>query len=219
MRNVKVLKVYNLVNAKGNKLQLRLGVLNSMKGDVCIASADHGYRWSFIGEEIPMPVRSMTWFNGFPENIMLDWLKGNGWALRASVDMNTGKATVYELPKAEEPSKGNNIPELEKEASAQEAYNAVISVALENAMKKISEAKDKGYTSCYISSVKGKLPVEVIQSLLDAGYDIKYNAFNKGYGDWFIEAFWHRICDHGKLFRGGSFDDPNEVSIQDYENE
>ena len=214
---VTALVCFNLVNANGVKLRLYLGRDEGYAD--CYGNPDKGFRWSFVGSKIPMPVRAYTWFNGFPENTMLDWLKGNGWALRSRVEMGTGKATIYELPKADEPSKGNNIPELKKEVSAQEAYNAAISVALENAMKKISEAKDKGYTSCYISSVKGKLPVEVIQSLLNAGYDIKYNVFNKGYGDWFIEAFWHRICDHGKLFRGGSFDDPNEVSIQVYKSE
>lgn len=110
MRDIKVLKVYNLVDSKGNKLQLRLGILKSRTGEVCIPNADMGYRWSFIGEHIPMPVRSMTWFNGFPENIMLDWLKGNGWALRSRVDMSTGKTTVYELPSYDESSKGNENP-------------------------------------------------------------------------------------------------------------
>ena len=45
-----------------------------------------------------MPVRSDYWFNGFKESVMLDWLKGNGWALHTSVDMTTGKAIVCELP-------------------------------------------------------------------------------------------------------------------------
>jgi hypothetical protein len=212
---IDILRVYNLVDIDGKRLQLRLGRIRGYGDELRAHNADHGYRWSFIGTKIPMPVRNATWFNGFTEKVMLDWLKENDWALRSRVEMGTGKATVYDLPT----SKGNNIPELEKEASAQEMYNNTIQTALEKAMKKISEAKDDGRTSCYISSIKGKVPFEVIQSLLDAGYDIKYNAFHKGYGDWFIEAFWHRICDHGKLFRGSSLDDPNEVSIQDYKNE
>lgn len=101
MRDVKVLKVYNLVNAKGNKLRLRLGILKSMEA-VYAPNADHGYRWSFVGEHIPMPVRSMTWFNGFPENIMLDWLKGNGWYPHTCVHMDDGRCHVYELPKGNE---------------------------------------------------------------------------------------------------------------------
>lgn len=109
MRNVEVIKVYNLVDSKGNKLRLMLGVLKSRKDDVCIDSRDKGYRWSFIGTNIPMPVRSNTWFNGFPEATMLSWLKANGWYPKACVDMYNGFAEVYELPDAE-PTKGNEKP-------------------------------------------------------------------------------------------------------------
>lgn len=101
MRDIKVLKVYNLVDSKGNKLRLRLGILKSMEA-VCALNADQGYRWSFVGEHIPMPVRSMTWFNGFPDNVMIDWLKGNGWYPRTCVHMDDGRCHVYELPKGDE---------------------------------------------------------------------------------------------------------------------
>ena len=105
MRNVTVIKVYNLVNNKGNKLHLRLGELKS-RDDAFVSSADKGLRWSFVGVNIPMPVRSMTWFNGFPENIMLDWLKGNGWYVQTCVNMCDGNAKVYDVPKGnEEPSR------------------------------------------------------------------------------------------------------------------
>ena len=103
---ITTLVCFNLVNADGVKLRMYLG---RDKGYTdCYGDLDKGFRWSFVGSKIPMPVRAYTWFNGFPENIMLDWLKGNGWALRSRVDMGTGKATIYELPKAEEPSKGND---------------------------------------------------------------------------------------------------------------
>lgn len=104
------LRCYNLLNANGRTLRMYLGRYENHKAAMTHFDKDQGYRWMFEGTQIPMPVRSGTWFNGFPENIMLDWLKGNGWALRASVDMNTGKATVYELP---EPSKGNETHEYE----------------------------------------------------------------------------------------------------------
>lgn len=95
------------MNSNGTKLQLRLGRLKGYGDEVLHYNTDHGFRWSFIGSKIPMPVRNGTWFNGFPENIMLEWLKANGWHLRTNVCMCDGKATVYELPKAEEPSKAN----------------------------------------------------------------------------------------------------------------
>ena len=43
---------------------------------------------------------------------MLDWLKGNGWALQSFVNMSTGRAVVYELPSIDEPSKGNEMEAL-----------------------------------------------------------------------------------------------------------
>ena len=101
--NIDILRVYNLVDSNGTKLQLRLGRYKYSDDYL----PDKGFRWSFVGSKIPMPVRAYTWFNGFPENIMLDWLKGNGWVLRSRVEMGTGKATVYELPFHGEPSKGN----------------------------------------------------------------------------------------------------------------
>jgi hypothetical protein len=105
--NIDIIVVYNLVNSNGTKLQLRLGRLKGYGDELLSYHCDQGFRWSFVGTKIPMPVRNGTWFNGFPENIMLDWLKGNGWAPHSRVDMGTGKATVYELPFHDEPSKRN----------------------------------------------------------------------------------------------------------------
>ena len=110
MRDIKVLRVYNLVNANGTKLQLWLGVLKNRLGDVCIANADKGYRWCFNGNKIPMPVRSGYWFNGFEESVMLDWLKGNGWYPRSCVFMDDSRCHVYELPSFDDiPYKGNDL--------------------------------------------------------------------------------------------------------------
>ena len=103
--NIDIHYVFNLMDSNGTKLQLRLGRLKGYRDELLAYHCDQGFRWSFVGSKIPMPVRAYTWFNGFPENIMLDWLKGNGWALRSRVEMGTGKATVYELPFVD--SKGN----------------------------------------------------------------------------------------------------------------
>ena len=102
MREIKTVKVYNLLDTKGNELRLNLGMLQTRRNEVCLDNADSGWRWSFEGKKIPMPVRSGYWFNGFPEATMLEWLKGNGWAVHTCVDMITGKAKVYELPSADE---------------------------------------------------------------------------------------------------------------------
>ena len=102
MENMKVIKVYNLVNSKGNELQLELGIGDCTPGEYPNDTKDNGYRWRFFGFNIPMPVRSGYWFNGFSESIMLDWLKGNGWYPRTRVNMRTGRTLVYELPKGNE---------------------------------------------------------------------------------------------------------------------
>ena len=100
MEKVNTLRVYNLLDANGNKLLLRLGYTVDERGTPTNGNA--GWRWSFEGKHIPMPVRSRTWFCGFPEQTMVSWLKGNGWYVRARVDMGCGQAEVYELPKANE---------------------------------------------------------------------------------------------------------------------
>ena len=97
MQAITKTKCYNLVNAKGNKLRLYSGIVTSRKE---LLPQDPGIRWSFNGNQIPMPVRSGTWFIGFPEQTMLDWLKRNGWYLESSVNMHTGavKVHVFILP-------------------------------------------------------------------------------------------------------------------------
>ena len=111
MREIKLIKVYNLVNSKGLKLQMNLGIITKgLHDEYPISTADKGERWNFVGSHIPMPVRSDYWFNGFPEKIMLDWLKGNGWALHTVVNVATGRVKVCELPSHNEASKGNEKP-------------------------------------------------------------------------------------------------------------
>ena len=97
MEKVKTFRVYNLLNANGDRLRLRLGYIVYEAGRPY--NEDSGFRWSFDGKYIPMPVRSRTWFNGFPEPIMLNWLKANGWYPHTMVDMGCGYAKVFELPK------------------------------------------------------------------------------------------------------------------------
>ena len=95
--NIAIIRTYNLVNTNGNKLQLQLGLDVEVNANFRNGDPDKGYRWSFIGTSIPMPVRSGTWFNGFPERTMLEWLAEHGWVCSTIVNMNTGKATVYAI--------------------------------------------------------------------------------------------------------------------------
>ena len=95
MEKVITMKVYNLLDSKGNKLRLKWGHVEDF---IPSYHGERGYRWSFIGTKIPMPVRNGTWFNGFPEHTMIEWLNGNGWYVQTCVDMSSGRADVYELP-------------------------------------------------------------------------------------------------------------------------
>lgn len=96
MANINIVRVYNLVNSKGKRLALRLGVLPREQWDKF--NGDTGYRWSFLGTEIPMPVRAGTWFNGFPVDTMTLWLAEHEWYVETEVDMATGKTKVHVLP-------------------------------------------------------------------------------------------------------------------------
>lgn len=211
MENIIKLKSYNLVNADGWRLQLYLGLDVDIHNNFGKGKLDKGFRWSFVGTNIPMPVRAYTWFNGFPVPVMLDWLKANGWALHTIVDLPSGKATVYELPTAEDDA-------IEQKCTAREMYNDTIPIAVKKYMDRIKEAKGIGETYCYISCATGKPPVEAIQILLNAGYDITYHSYGKGYGDWFVKVFWHRSCKEGKIFIDGISGADREVTIDDYRN-
>lgn len=101
MENIKAIKAYTLVNANGISLTMRLG-----KGTADEYNRhDQGWRWMCLGTQIPFPVRNGTWFNGFPEATMMNWLMDNGWTLQAVVNMATGRAKVYDTNKA------NAVPE------------------------------------------------------------------------------------------------------------
>lgn len=97
MKEVKIIRVFNLVNPKGTKLQLRLGAMQNCAN---LRGKDMGWRWSFIGTEIPMPVRNGTWFNGFPEATMMNWLMDQGWMPESAVEMATGRRKVFDCTKA-----------------------------------------------------------------------------------------------------------------------
>jgi hypothetical protein len=102
---ISILKVYNLVDSNRNKLRLYLGLEN---GHSDRKNPDKGLRWSFSGNKIPMPVRSGTWFNGFPEWTMLGWLKENGWYPESCVICNSFNVYTYEVPKANEAPKADD---------------------------------------------------------------------------------------------------------------
>jgi hypothetical protein len=93
MTDINIVKIYNLVDNENNQLQLRLGELMDRDG---LLPKDMGWRWSFVGTKIPMPVRCGTWFNGFPVNVMIDWLKSNGWTMHTCVNLFNGKVSVYD---------------------------------------------------------------------------------------------------------------------------
>lgn len=88
---VKPIIAYTLMNTKGQKLLMQLGI----DEDSPILETR---RWRFFGQHIPMPVHSGQWFNGFSLKTMLDWLAANGgWHLVATVYLKSGLAVMYDL--------------------------------------------------------------------------------------------------------------------------
>ena len=93
--------IYGYINPNGDTLQLRLGRIPNARRNP--DDKDTGYRWSFVGKKIPMPVWSGDWFKGHPEPVMTEWLMEHGsWAKATMVDLVYGKTEVYDLPSAPE---------------------------------------------------------------------------------------------------------------------
>lgn len=105
MERIKPLRRYTLVDEYNNPLYLFLGQEENHNAN----SKDQGFRWMFKGYKIPMPVRSETWFNGFPADTMLDWLKGNGWTLHSMWNCATNRLTVYKYVDVPKDSKRNPV--------------------------------------------------------------------------------------------------------------
>jgi hypothetical protein len=103
MERIKPLRRYTLIDEHRNALHLFLG----QEDGHAKMSKDKGFRWMFKGHKIPMPVRSETWFNGFPVDTMLDWLKRNGWTLHSELNLATSRLTVYKYVCVTEIDKGN----------------------------------------------------------------------------------------------------------------
>lgn len=154
MEKVNILKVYNLLDSKGTKLQLRFGVIDNFMPSY---HGERQFRWSFIGTKIPMPVRNGTWFNGFPEHTMIEWLNGNGWYVRSIVDMTTGKANVYELPN------GDDKYELSELAIRQgeDSLETAIRILCDEGFKLKAIALYRYVHPCTLS--EGKAAVDAIQ--------------------------------------------------------
>ena len=214
---IKLIRTILFRDPNGNDLRLTLGkIKNKEEYNQFMGFAnndDRGFRWRFVGQKIPMPIRSYEWFNGFPEYVMVPWVKSHGYNVVACTNHITGAVYVVK-GNTPEPSKAN-APKL---TTAQEAHSNAISPAVQQYMAEIKKAKDNGMTSCYISSGFGKPPVEAIQTLLDAGYDICFHSYGKGYGDWFVQAYWQRSCEKGKIFVGDFIGAKNEVTIGYYKN-
>ena len=78
--------------------------------------------------------------------------------------------------------------------SPSEDYEVMLATILNRVVGKITKAKQNGETQCYISHNENGLPREIIQKLIDAGYDIRFSYFDRA-NDWFIKACWFEGCD------------------------
>lgn len=102
---IKLIRTILFRDPNGNDLRLTLGKIEDMEAynrfmDFA-SNDDKGFRWQFVGPKIPMPIRSYEWFNGFPEDIMVPWVKSQGYEVVAITSHVTGSVYVV---------KGNEIP-------------------------------------------------------------------------------------------------------------
>lgn len=100
MENVKKIRAFYYQDNDGNKLTMFYGRLVDCTG-VGIVGTDNAQRWCFIGNKIPMPVRSGTWFQGFGFNKMNDFVESTGYKLVTTVNLIYG--TVWYCPIVNKP--------------------------------------------------------------------------------------------------------------------
>lgn len=91
---IKLIKTILFRDSNGNDLRLTLGQIEDMEAYGRFMgfrnADDKGFRWSFVGRRIPMPIRSYEWFNGFPEDTMVPWVKAQGYNVVATTNHVTG---------------------------------------------------------------------------------------------------------------------------------
>lgn len=114
--NIKLIRTTLFRDRNGNDLRLDLGKIEDMEASNrfmgFVNNDDRGFRWRFVGRNIPMPIRSYEWFNGFPDYIMEPWIKSQGYEMVASTNHVTGSVYVV---------KGNEIPCVSEEFVVTEA--------------------------------------------------------------------------------------------------
>lgn len=81
MEIVKALNSYCLTK-DGISLTMQFGIAENACGSK--------ERWRFYGANIPMPVRSGTWFHGLSVREMMRWLFANGWTLHSRTNLQSG---------------------------------------------------------------------------------------------------------------------------------
>lgn len=122
MEKVKALVSYNLRHSdKPARLMMQYGRVSDDYGNVINSTA--AQRWRFFGPQIPMPVRSGTWFQGFSADEMLEWLRREGWMLETKVIIGTGYAAIYNENKSSAYDDVINVPPL---AKGKESFERVI---------------------------------------------------------------------------------------------
>lgn len=98
MMKVKALTSYAFVNEKKQDLTLIYGRIVDENGKEKMGIYDQ--RWSVVGLNIPFPVRSGTWFEGFATDVMLKYLERNGWTFCGYTSLKGGKTYVVDSIKA-----------------------------------------------------------------------------------------------------------------------
>lgn len=111
---VEVINIYNLLNPNGDPMQMLLGRIVDKNGRAVVNGKDKGWRWCVAHcKHNPTLFRKGEWYNSFPEETMLYWLKEHGWAVRTIVNASTHEVKVFDLPEAPNAPEVPNTPATE----------------------------------------------------------------------------------------------------------
>lgn len=131
MEKVKALVSYNLRHSdKPAMLMMQYGRVSDDYGNVINSTT--AQRWRFFGPQIPMPVRSGTWFQGFSADEMLEWLRREGWTLETKVTIGTGYATIYKGNESSAYNDPINVPPLTR---GKDSFERVIRELIQDGRK------------------------------------------------------------------------------------
>ena len=204
--NVKIIKTILFRDSNGNDLRLTLGKIEDMEAYWRFMgfrnNDDKGFRWRFVGRHIPGIYRSGEWFNGFPEDVTIPWVKSQGYEVVAITGHVTGSVYVAKgnetpcapiEPAEPEAPKGNEPVPVKYVVDSGSRCNAVIFDSFNVASAKYQTLLNEGYPNprLYKATEYGK------DDKGNETYKLSELAINKGHAA--VVMACALLCNSGKV--------------------